>query len=359
MTAWRYIAQRAVTKEWLHWEVPLGDVELTWALSGAGSLRATLTPDIAHLTAPDGLPLLDEWGTLLYAEADGEIRWGGIVVASRFGGASWRVEAAGFATYPHGLPYGGALSSTSIDPTDAFRAVWDYLQTNEDGNLGLVVDPTTTPVRLGSTAEPYTLNWWESTDCGSELGALARETPFDYAETHEWDGDEIVHRLRIGYPRLGRRRDDLAFEQGVNVVDVVEVARDGDDFANAVHALGSGEGRKTVVADVAERDGRLRRTFVYSDKSVTTRERLTSFARAELAARRNVAEIASVEVVNHPHAPIGSWALGDDVLIRAHLPWLGDVAIWHRITGWTLVGDDRAVLNLRRSDAFTYGRALV
>ncbi|TDC33465.1 hypothetical protein [Micromonospora sp. KC213] len=358
MTTWRYIAQRAVTKEWLHWDVPLTLDDLSWALSGPGSLRGTVTPDVGQLRGADGLPLFDEWGTFLFAEADGEIRWGGIIIRSHFTGPDWQIEAAGFSAYPHGLPYGGAVSTTSIDPADAIREIWRYVQENEDGDLGVVIDPTTTPIRLGKPGEPYAINWWEATDCGGEIDALARETPIDYAEEHYWDGEEIAHRLRLGYPRLGRRRDDLAFEQGVNVVEVVEVDRDGGEFANAIHALGSGEGRKAVVTDIAERDGRLRRTFVYTDKSVTTRERLTAFARAELAARRNVAEIASVEVVNHPHAPIGSWALGDDVLIRASLPWLGDVAIWHRITGWSLVSDDRAVLDLRRSDAFTYGGAV-
>ncbi|SCL32988.1 hypothetical protein GA0070616_4606 [Micromonospora nigra] len=465
---WRYIAQRALTGEWLDWDIPLSRDELTWALSGPGSLRGTVTPDVGRLRGPDGRPLLDEWGTLLYAEADGEIRWGGIVVRSEFNGAAWAVEASGFTSYPAGLPFGGNISAVGIDPADAFRAIWSYVQTNEDGNLGLVIDPTTTPVRLGKPAEkayqevqiggdwvpkssvpasqiipnaaaklkdgitasatsltlltigdfdkidapyfvtigsetvrvagrsgktltgltrgygsssaaphnagtyvrftggtpertapakpaePYALAWWDAADCGSELGKLAQETPFDFAEEHTWAGDEVAHRLRIGYPRLGRRRDDLAFEQGVNIVAPVVVQRDGGEFANAIHGLGAGEGRKVVVTDLVERDGRLRRTAVFTDKTITTTERLTALARAELATRRNVVEIESVEVANHPHAPIGSWALGDDVLIRAYVPWLGDVAIWHRIVGWSMTSDDRAALSLRRSDAFTY-----
>ncbi|WP_329105522.1 hypothetical protein OG792_32860 [Micromonospora sp. NBC_01699] len=356
MTVWRYIAQRALTGEFVHWEVPLARDELTWALSGAGALRGTIAPDVGALRAPDGRLVLDEWGTLLYAEADGQIRWGGIVVRSGFNGPAWEVEAAGFTTYPHGLPYLGDWASPSVDPAEAFRHIWSHVQGSPDGNLGVVVDGTATPARLGTTDEPYALNWWEAPDCGGELDTLAQEGRFDYAEEHAWSGPStIAHRIRIGYPRIGRRREDLAFVQGDNVTSVVAVDRDGGEYANGIHGLGAGEGRAAVATDVVERDGRLRRISVYADKSVTSKDRLTTLARGELAIRRNVLEVASVDLINHPNAPIGSWQVGDDVLIQAELPWLGEVALWERITGWSLIGEDRARLLLRRSDAFTYG----
>lgn len=352
--AWRYIAQRATTGEFLDYDVPIARDELSWALSGAGAMKGTLAPDVGALRAADGGLLLDEWGTLLYAEAAGQIRWGGVVVRSAFDGPKWTVEAVGMATYPKGLPYLGEYVSEGVDPFAVVRELWEHVQSQPDGNLGMVVDDTTSPVQVGSKAERYAVVWWEATDCGSEIDNLAKETPFDYAEDHYWSGDTIAHRLRLGYPRLGRRRDDLTFEQGVNVTSVVAPARDGDEFANELVGLGAGEGRKVLLRRIPERDGRLRRAAVYSDKLVNTTDRMDALCRAELAVRRNVAEIPSVEVVDHPHAPIGSWALGDDVLIRARIPWLGDVSIWHRIVGWSLISDSRASLSLRRSDAFTY-----
>ncbi|MFG3715808.1 hypothetical protein [Micromonospora sp. NPDC047730] len=470
MTRWRYIAQRAVTGEFVDWDVPIARDELSWSLSGPGSLRGTIAPDVGRLRGPDGRPLLDEWGTLLYAEADGEIRWGGVVVQSGFSGSAWRVEATGFTAYPHGVPYLDLYSKVGVDPLDAVREVWRHVQAQPDGDLGMLVDPTTTPVRLGKPvtpayqevqiggvwvrkdsvpassiepsasaklkasidandtsltlaalgvyaqltppylvtvgsetirvggrtgstltgltrghgtskatshragtvvrhtgtptrtvaarpAEPYQLAWWDAPDCGGELDALARETPFDYAEEHYWDGDKIAHRLRIGYPRLGRRRTDLAFVQGDNVTSVVAPERDGEGFANEVVGHGAGEGRTVLQRRIPERDGRLRRPFVYADKSVTTSARMDALARAELATRRHTLEIDSVEVVDHPNAPIGSWALGDDIPIRAVIPWLGEVEVWERVVGWAMRGEDRAVLNLRRSDAFTYARS--
>ena len=471
--AWRYIAQRAVTGEFLDMDVPIARDDMGWVLSGAGTLRGTVAPDVGLLRADDGGLLLEEWGTLLYAEADGEIRWGGIVIRSGFEEGAWRVEAAEFSVYPNGIPYTGHFSQVQMDPLDAVREIWTHVQAHPDGDLGVVVDSTTSPIRLGKArvdaywevsfdggdtwvredsvdaslvlpsatadlaedvtdtevhvnlktldhfgeiaypadvmigeekvtvssrsgltlnvaargvgstsatahykgtavkftgtprrkvdavpAEPYELAWWDAVDCGAELGTLATLVPFDFREEHAWQEDgTISHRLRLGYPRLGRKRTDLAFEQGVNIVgDPVVAVRDGDRFANDAIGLGAGEGRKTVRVHVPDLDGRLRRPLVYTDKGVRSHDRLTALTRRELRAHRNLVEVQEITVEDHPHAPLGSWALGDDVLVLATIPWLGDVAVWSRVVGWTLLSETRAKLALLRSDSFTYGR---
>lgn len=361
MATWRYIAQRATTGELLDLELPLARDELSWELSGAGALRGTVSPDTGVLRAPDGRLVLEEWGTLLYAEADGEIRWGGILISSKFDGPEWTIEAAGFTTYPHGQPYGASFSRIGVDPADVVAHIWAHLQSYADGDLGLRVTGSKTPVRLGTPAsgddeaEPYELLWHEAPDCGSEIDSLASETPFDYVERHYWSGDEIRHELRLGYPRLGRRRDDLAFIQGDNVSSVVAPELDGDDFANEVLGIGSGEGAGALRRATAVRDGRLRRAVVYTAKDVSSAPRLDASIAAELRRRQDPLTITSVEVRDHPNAPIGSWDVGDDVLVQATLPWLGDVALWCRITGWTLNSESTATLSLARSDSFTYG----
>ncbi len=372
MTSWRFIAQRATTKEFLELELPLNREELRWDLSGPGSLRGTISPDVGTLRAADGRLLLEEWGTCIYAEADGEIRWGGLVVRSGFEGAKWTVEAAGFTTYPHGIPYGGTYSKIKIDPADVVAHIWQHIQSYADGNLDVTVTGSKTPVRLGEEPRdvefetgsgekvgfesgPYELNWWETPDCGSEIDNLAKETPFDYEERHSWDGDAIKHEVRLGYPRLGRRREDLAFIQGDNVAAVVSPTLDGDDFANEVLGLGAGEGVGALRRTTAVRDGKLRRPTVYTAKDVSSVSRMDSLIRAELQRRQQTLEISQVTVRDHPNAPIGSWSLGDDVLIQATIPWLGDVSLWCRITGWSLLSETTATLNLVRSDSFTYG----
>jgi hypothetical protein len=366
---WRYIAQNVLTGEFLHWQLPLKRDELTWDLSGPGALRGTITPVHEELRIA-GEPILQEWQTAIYAEANGSIRWGGIVHNADFDGPVWAVEAAGFSSYPHGQPYTGPLySKINWDPTVAFVDIWAHLQSQPDGNLGVVVSrPTNCPVRIGTPAkpastgveaveaQPYELAWWDTTDCGSELDDLARETPFDYVEEHAWTGaTSVSHTVRLGYPRLGTMRNDLLFVQGQNITKVIPVKRDGDKFANVVHGLGKGEGVQTIRAEVAVRDGRLRRVAVYSDKAVDTVNRMTSLTRREHTARQLRPEIASITVVDHPNAEFGAWQPGDDIRVLADLQWLGWTEIWCRVLSWSLEGESKATLNLARSDSFTYG----
>ncbi|MCX5070832.1 hypothetical protein OOJ91_33850 [Micromonospora lupini] len=354
---WRYIAARALTGEILDWDLPLNRDELTWGLSRSGSLRGTIKPDVGQLRAGDGRLLLEEWGTMLYAEADQQIRWAGIVVSSGFEGAQWRIEAAGVSAYPHGIPYLGEWRPVTVDPAAAIRHVWDHLQTFANGDLGVQVVGDT-PVRIGTTQEPYQLSWWDATDCGREIEQLAREAPLEWVEEAAWSSPgstAVTHTLRLGYPRLGRRRSDLAFVQGDNVTGVVPVLRSGDDYANEVVGLGAGEGRKMVFSRLPVIDGRLRRVAVRSDKSVTAASRMDALCRDDLTARQGLPEIAEIEVDDHPNAVLGSWAPGDDILVQATVPWLGDVSIWSRVIGWSLTGEHRARVALMRSDRFVYG----
>ncbi len=101
---WRYLAQR-LTRDgssgpWLDNELPLTDVSFTDVLSGPTQLTATITPELTRLVAADGKPLLDEWGTAIYAEADGEIRAAAILVSS-----TWRKA----------IPQGGPLQRLFVE----------------------------------------------------------------------------------------------------------------------------------------------------------------------------------------------------------------------------------------------------
>jgi hypothetical protein len=373
---WRYIVQSALSGDFLEWDLPLEVEEMSWQLNGAGTLRGTVAPDVGQYRTASGDLVLQEWGVFIYAEKDGVIRWGGILTRSGFEGKAWSVEASSFTTYLYGLPYTGSpWSRIGVDPLDAAREVWRHAQSFPTGNLGMVLDSTKSPVRIGTPkvtkydpkkgktvtvaeAEPYVLAWYEAVDCGDEFDNLADETPFEYAETHSWasaTSQTITHRLRLGYPRLGRdRTTDLAFIQGENVVSVVTATRDGEEFANEVVAIGTGQGVKTLRTTKAVRDGRLRRARVFTDKSTKTTARLQKQAEVVLRTHRDVLEVTSVEVVDHPHAPLASWQLGDDILVQATLPWVGEVRLRSRVVGWSLTGENSARLDLRRADSFDY-----
>lgn len=406
--SWRYIAQRATTGEWLEWDLPLDREELTWELSGPGSLRGKVGPDTGALRAHDGRLLLEEWGTIIYAEADGEIRWGGIVINSTFNGESWEIECAGFSSYPHGIPYSSVYSGIGVDPAQVFAHVWEHVQSFADGYLGVTVTEAKTGLRIGlpkspvtksevsndlwlyllnhgwgnrpgdttriyppdydgdvppaegsttsDTHEPYELLWWDAPDCGKVLDDMAQQGPFDYVERHGWDGkkERVLHEVQICYPRTGRRREDLVFIQGDNVIEIDSPVIPGDSFANEVLGIGAGEGEGALRRQTATRDGRLRRVSIVSAKDLAQSSELDRIIDAELRRHQIPLEINSIRVRTHPNAPIGSWALGDDILVQGKFPWLGEVSLWCRIVGWSLDSDSEATLQLARSDSFTY-----
>lgn len=371
---YNFIAQRAVSREFLTMELPFRlDGGIETVLSGVPVLKGTVAPDIGQLRTEDGKLLLEEWATFLYVEESGVIRGGGVVTFSRMDGQEWTVEVSGFSTYPFGMPYDGAYEKVQVDPAAVVKHIWAHLQSKPDGDLGVTVTGST-KVRIGTEkkevsfqtgdgsqvdfeAGPYTLNWWESPDCGDEIDSLAGETPFDWTEHHKWNADktDVLHEIRIDYPRAGRRRTDLSFEQGANIVSVIVPERDGEDFANEVHGIGAGEGKKSLRATTAVRDGKLRRVKVVEAKATSSKSRLDALIRDEAKRSRDVTTIDSIEVRQHPNARIGSWSVGDDILVKAHLPWLGDVQLWCRITAWTLLTPETARLDLARSDSFIYG----
>ncbi|WIE54234.1 hypothetical protein [Curtobacterium sp. MCBD17_003] len=479
----RYIAQRATTRAFLDFDVPLLSISRppTWELSAAGSFEATISPDLGRSTAEDGKPLFDEYGTILNIEEDGEIRWRGLVTEVSYKGSECTVSVSSMGTYPHGIPFLDAWQLAQIDPAEIVRRLWAHVQSFPDGDLGITVTGST-PLRIGSfstmdlqtatdnytsakatyTSEnaklstlrqsttdarkqystlvtqrtaanaaltaakktkdkakiaaaqasadqasaacdaqqnvidqrqaaadaqetvvkqakaasdaayaakkaaaatkkedggAYTLSWWESPDVGDEIRSLASDNNFDWTERHSWNAtrDAISTEIVVSYPRVGRYRDDLRFVQGENITLPLEPDADGDDYANSVIGIGAGEGAASLRRTTAVRDGRLRRVTVLSAKDVKSSGTLDKRIAAELSAHRNVLQVDSITVRDHTNARIGSWQLGDDILVQATLPHVGDFKIRHRIVGWSQPSDTTAELKLERSDSFTYG----
>jgi hypothetical protein len=208
-------------------------------------------------------------------------------------------------------------------------------------------------------AEPYELAWWDHKDCGSEVNNLAKQTPFDYCEVDSWDDDrrDVRHRLAIGYPRLGRRRGDLRFAAGENVLSGVPLAGAGEDYASEVVVLGAGDGRDKIRGSATEvSTERLRRVAVLTDKTVTTVSRARAIARAELQRRRPEPTLSELTVDgSHPNAPLGSFEPGDDVLVSGEFPWIGRIATWHRVTSYQWAAESTQVkLTVEPSAHYSY-----
>lgn len=358
--SWRYFAQRLTRSgpgEILDIELPLSDVRLADVLSGPDQGAATIPVEIVRLKDPaTGRPILREWGTAIYAESDGLIRHGGVLVRSGFSEGAWTLEWSGFTGYAKDLPYTGSSYGVDVDPLDRVRHIWNHIQT-EHSPLNLVLDNTASPIRIGTELEqvefdtqagpvsfeagPHKLAWWLTHDLQAEVDKLAKETPFDYTEEHEWAEDgTIQHRMRLWYPRKGVRRHNLRFVLGENIVSTPEITHEGDDFANACLALGAGEGRDMIRSDVIadERDDRLRRVAVATDKSLRSKQAVTELARRELVARLELGGVESITIRDHPNAPLTSVDRGDEILIQAETGWI-DTSTWVRVLSRTINPD--------------------
>ncbi|MGW7090114.1 hypothetical protein ACWGH2_42395 [Streptomyces sp. NPDC054871] len=399
MSGWRYIAQRSTTQDFLDWDVPfVADSVPKGELNGPGAMSGTINPEYMRLMSkPDGLPVITEWATTLYAEHNGHIRWGGLVTKVGFQGQAMRVECAGYAAYPNGMPYIGSTIKSGgkikqkwaydgkdknhdgyidgskpkrkmparpkdkigrrWDAYDVVRHIWDHLQSYKDGNLHLQVDRHDSGHLLGSSngQDPWELKWWDTPDCGSTITEVMNLAKGDYRERHRWDGsrEKINHFLDLGTRRLGTTRKDLRFASGENIVEIATPGGQGDSFANQVYVLGRGSGSKTARARVVDYDKRLRRARVITRKSTANQRLLTSYGKTERSRHTAQLTIPSIAICQHPNAPLGSWLLGDRILVQVDVPWVGELALWHRIVAEEIdPAAGTAVLTLTRPDHY-------
>ena len=376
----RWIAQRALTGEFLHWDVPVSGFP-SHALSASSSLVFRLEPEVASLVSLDDLLVLEPWGSFLYHEVDEQIEWAGVVTGNEWLGATYEVTVESFGRYPHGMPWLGNFVGVDTDPANIVRYIWQVLQRRPDADLGVAVVGQTS-ARLGTLSSErareakrvedaarkrvdearkaqsaakdaaereaarkvtdarraeltkaqdarraadeaeredggeYRFDWWDNDDCGREIDRLAAEAPFDWVEEHAWNSDrsDVTHRVRVA-DRIGVRRTDLKFALGENVVEAVPFLIDGDWVANEVIGVGAGEGAKALRETSAVRDGRLRRIALIDWKDVRSRSRLQALVRGEQRTRA-MGQLAVEQIVvqaDHPHAPVGSWGVGDEI----------------------------------------------
>ncbi|MGW2739132.1 hypothetical protein ACWC4D_33645 [Streptomyces sp. NPDC001288] len=360
MGRWRYFAQHALTGEILHPALPLSEVEFGNELNGPGSFSATLAPKWAQANGD----ILSPPSTLIYAEADGFLRWGGLIWNATPEAGTYPIEAAAWSSYlnkrfdQHG-ELRGRGPYTNADPCNIIRDIWDYAQEQPDGNLGVVVDATTSNAKAGTSAEPWHSYWYETPNLAEQVDDLVSESGApQYTNACYYQGNGTIRRrLVLGYPRLGSRRTDISFKSGVNIVDSPPVKRSGDDFANVVIGTGSGEGTATRFAVDPVRDGNLRMETVLALPNVNGTDVLGRRIRAERLRRQIIGQVDQITVRDHPDAPLGSWQIGDDVHVSVHNEW-GEYTGWSRITADSYrPGDapDQAVLTLQRADSFHYG----
>lgn len=334
---WRFHVQSLPSRVWVDRDLQLLDAKVTEGVNGPASIQGKLP-----LSSQTGAALR-EWGSLIVAEQGGQEPVAAIVDRLNADGDWLTVEAGGFSMYPNGLPWTAAdFNGIKVDPLDMVRKIWDEVQRHPNGDLGVVVDSTTSPVRVGTpesktgsaASGPFRLAWWDTEDLGKVISDLAADTPFEYREQSAWDGEDITHRLRLGYPRLGARRDDLRFEVGVNL----RVPRMADsEYASEVVVVGAGEGRTKITSGTLKTTAtdRLRRVHRVADQSLISRAAAVAAARPFLARLGGVDSVESLDLVDHPAAPFGTFGPGDQIRIQGNAGWT-QLDHWVRILDKTV-----------------------
>jgi hypothetical protein len=363
MARWRYWTQHALTGEMLHPALPMSDVEFGRELNGPGSFSGTLAPRFVRANAD----LLQPGIALIYVEADGFLRWGGLIWSAAPERGKYSVEAAGWSSYlahrhdSHGN-LNGRAPYTFGDPCKIIRDVWAYAQSLPDGNLGVVVDATTSSAKVGTPAEPWASFWYETPNLGDQVDDLVSEegAPQYTNHTEYQTNGTVRRRILLGYPRLGARRTDISFRSGINIVNAPPVTYNGDDYANTVLGTGSGEGTARRFAVNSVRDGRLRLESVLALPTVNGTDILGRRVAAERKRRQIIGDVTSIQVRDHPAAPVGSWQIGDDIPVQVSNEWVSWSG-WSRITAESIRpgagqgGEDQITLTLKRADSFHYG----
>lgn len=368
---WRYLATRIHgdgTETFLGTSVPLTDVEIHQVVNGHGGLKATIEPEHGALKQ-DGEFVFEAGTTGIYAEVDGFIRGGGILTGFDTDGPKIGLDCVGHTGYLTGMPYTGHKVIERDDPLKVSRHLWDHTQTRKNFNLGIeftgattsrtmfigddTIDPSSTPVKV----TPYVLAYWQTHDLAKEFDNLASLAPFEYTLTHTWNTDKtrILHTLTYGYPRLGARRTDLRFTVGENIAVTPSFKTDDDAYASNVIVLGAGEGQKMMRAEDADpAPGRLGRYEVITDKSITTPTAARQRAAAERRARTGQDDISDIVVTQHPHARLGSYQVGDDILINTADGWQGRRSVWVKILGIQIrPATNTTTLQVRRAEKVT------
>lgn len=371
MIGWRYIAARmnGDGTESSFTEVPLSNVEYEERLSGPDGLTADIEPEILTLKDDQGRPIFKRWQTTIYIEKDNQIRGGAILVDYDTEGGKLSLDCAGHSVYPQGMAYTSETNFVQADPLNIVRHIWSHLQSQPMGDIGVIVDGLTTPIRVGTNpkdvqfttgagqdvafeAGPYKLNFFSTFDLGKKIDELAKGTPFDYRMEHTWTGSgQIKHRLVLGYPRIGRRRSDLRFAVGENVFVKPKYLYSGDTYADEIIVLGAGEGRTMVRGAAIRRGERIRRTHVIEDKGIRSVNQAKSLAARAVKRTTGELDIESFTVLmDHDNAKFGSYEVGDDVLLTNYDGW-SSLSVWVRILAITVKPEDSEVtIDVARAD---------
>lgn len=370
--SWRFYARRAAQNRWLDTDVQINPM-MVWALDGPFAGNAVIPNGVGPEMGPDGRKMWERGDTLLLGEENGKLAWGGICSMATPGREGLYLEFTGAFGWTSNLPYTDYVEFAQADVFEVVRHLVRHgnniprtiniipdegkSQFTAGGSRG---DYPAAPARAkGQTTEqyensaaykawlrqieayeanlgvgPYVLAYWEAPYIGEEIATLRDEYGFNLRERVRWeDKANLDFKWHLDFADdLTNRRDDIAFQSGVNMVSLALPKEDTEPYATHVIGLGAGEGRDMVRADHKVDDERLYAARFVNYKTVTQEERLRNLTRND--AKRlsgNGATIEQVQVWDTPgFAPMSSLRVGDEVRVvstHANPPY----DIWHRV----------------------------
>lgn len=372
---WRYIATRLNgdgTETLVDPDLQLEEVHIDDVISGDDVITGKISPGLKKYLDDRGKPLFKKWRNALYAESDGVIRAGGIMTGGNFNGSEGSLEFTGFTGYPRDLPYtGSGYAGIQVDPAAVVGVIWNHVQAQPGGNIGVTIPAWSTPYKIGTKLEqvqfdtqsgpvsfesgPVKLNWYSTFDLGGKIDELANENSFDYRERHYWKPDGTIgHVIEYRHPGFGRKRSDLRFTIGVNIHATPATSQMGDEFATGVMVLGAGEGASGIKSlhETPRKPGDpLRRIAIVQDDTIKSRKNADARSKAEAQWRKELDDITEFIVVNHPDAPLGAAEPGDTIWVSGRTDW-GDIGMWVRILsiGYEPASGNVAQYSVARAD---------
>lgn len=300
------------------------------------------------------------------------------------------LEVQGPTFYPHGIPWLQDYQDIAASPVTVIEKVWSHLQSFGNAGLNVIVnsDQSLKDLQMlpGYSYVDSHLNFnffgifvraVDMQDCGDYIDALARDIPFDFYERPAWNENrtQIVNNVDLvhTYPDpsdpdniIGLRiQKHLAFRLGENVIEA-ELADDTDNkFATDVIVRSWQPGRvMSATLNVNDANGLsepndpayLRRVVMEEDINLESNERAAAWAQRKLT-RRFIPDYFSKITVDpdHPNAPYGRFDVGDQILVEATYPWVGELSVWHRIISIKYDEEKRQMeLDLMVAGAFNY-----
>jgi hypothetical protein len=279
------------------------------------------------------------------------------------------LTATGFSGYAKKMPWLDNWNPLANDVFEVPIKIWNSLQSFPGGNLGVTVGPAISGIEMlpGYAFDGNLLNLdffsqfiraTDKVDSADYIDKLARDIPFDYIEQSAWNSDRsaITKHIELGYPKLGIDQDWLCFILNENVMEAVPHIETQIDWVSDITIDGWFPGTEYSATLTNADPHRFRRCISQDDARVNSNERAAAWAKRKLTRRQTPAYWDSIVTdMGHPNAPFGFYDVGDRIMVRGLMPWVGLVNQQHKILA--IAVDEQAgscELTLKAEGAFNY-----